>query len=82
MLAPFPNMTFDQGRNRISMYPNQIRKKRKELTGFPKFLFELDFTVTKVTSLAFELVFLLEDKSIHSMLHFFRVSTLFEGRKL
>ena len=81
MLAPFPNMTFDQGRNRLSMHPNQICKKIRELTGFPKFSFELlDFTVTKVTP--FELVFLFEDKSIHSMLNFLRVSYTNRGTKL
>ena len=29
MLAPFPNMTFDQGRNRLSIRMNQIGKQKK-----------------------------------------------------
>ena len=80
MLVPFPNMTFKVVTASVCTV-NRLAKKKEELTGFPKSLFELvDFTVTKVTP--FEPVFLLENKPIHSMLNFFRVSYTIRERKL
>lgn len=60
MLSSFFNMTFDQGRSRFSMYPNQISKNNSQafpgpssclcVTACPSLeLLVVDFTVTKVT---------------------------------